>query len=101
MRGSGEVKDLVHFSKYSQNKLVVAHLNIKFLGTKFELLTEKTKGNIDILLISEQKLTKSFPDSQLKIDGLCFWMKDFCAIVNWNASKRDVELTFKSIFYHL
>ena len=54
MRDSGEVRDLTHFRKYNQNKLVYAHLNINSLRNKFELLTEKTKGNVDILLISEK-----------------------------------------------
>ena len=69
IRDSGEVKGLAHFKKYSQNKLVIVHLNISSLRNKFELLTEKTKGNVDILLISETKIEKSFPDSQFKIDG--------------------------------
>ena len=55
MRDSDEVEDLAHFRKYNQNKLDVAHLNINFLRNKFELLTEKTKGNVDILVISETR----------------------------------------------
>ena len=31
--------------------------------------TGKTKGNVDILLISETRIDKSFFDSQFKIDG--------------------------------
>ena len=48
MRDSGEVKDLVYFRKYIQNKSVIAHLNINSSGNKFELLTEKKKENADI-----------------------------------------------------
>ena len=48
MRDSGQVS-------YNQSKLVIAHLNINSLENKFELLNEKTKGNIDILLISKNK----------------------------------------------
>ena len=69
MKDFGEVKDLVHFRKCNQNKLVIAHININSLRNKFELLTQKTKGNVDILLISETKIDESFPDSQFKIDG--------------------------------
>ena len=60
---------MAHFRKGNQNKLVIAQRNINSLRNKFELLTEKIKGNIDILLISETKTDKRFPDSQLKIDG--------------------------------
>ena len=38
MGDSGEVKDLVHFRKYDQNKLVIAYLNINSLEKKIELL---------------------------------------------------------------
>ena len=65
MRDSSEGKNLVHFRKCNQNKLVIIHININSLRNKFELLTEKTKGNVDILLISETKINESFPDSQL------------------------------------
>ena len=68
LRHSGEVKNLAHFRKYNQNKLVITlHLNISSLRNKFELLTEKTKRNVDILLISETKIDETFPDSQFKI----------------------------------
>ena len=69
MTDSAEVKGLANFKKYNQNKLVIVHLNINSLRNKFELLTEKTKGNIGILLISEIKINKIFPNSQFKIDG--------------------------------
>ena len=54
---------------YNQNKLVITHLNINSLRNKFELLPAKTKGNVDILLISEKNIGESFPDSQFKFDG--------------------------------
>ena len=50
-------------------KLVIAHININSLRNKFELLTEKIKENVDMLLISETKIDENFPDSQFKIDG--------------------------------
>ena len=70
MKDSGEVKDLAYFRKCNQNKLVIAHMNINSLRNKFELLTEKTKGNVDISLISETKIDERFPGTQFKIDGL-------------------------------
>ena len=59
MRDSDEVEDLAHFRKYNQNKLDVAHLNINSLRNKSELLTEKTKGNVDILVISETRTNEA------------------------------------------
>ena len=47
MRDSGEAKELAQFKMCNENKLVIAHLNI--LRNKFELLTEKIKGNARIL----------------------------------------------------
>ena len=49
-------------------RLRIWHININSLRNKFELLTEKTKGNVDIFLISETKIDESFPNSQFKID---------------------------------
>ena len=49
MRDSGEAKELAQFKMYNENKLVIAHLNINCLRNKFELLTEKIKGNARIL----------------------------------------------------
>ena len=69
MRDSGEGKDLPHFRKYNQNKLVIAHININSFKNKFELLTVKTNGNVEILLISEIKIDERFPYSQFKVDG--------------------------------
>ena len=69
MKDSGEFKDLAHFRKCNQNKLVTADININSLRNKFELLTEKINGSVDILLISETKIDENFPDSQFEIDG--------------------------------
>ena len=63
MANTGEGKDLAYFRKCNQSKLVVAHIYINSLRSKLELLTEKTKGNVDILFISEIKIDKSFANS--------------------------------------
>ena len=55
------------------NKLIIGHLNIKSLRSKFELLTHQIKDNIDILMISETKLGGNFPTSQ-------FFMKGFSSL---------------------
>lgn len=60
---SGEVKYLPQFGKYNQNRLIISCLNINFLRNKFESFTEKTKGNVNILIISESKIDEIFPGS--------------------------------------
>ena len=54
---------------YNQNTLVVAHLNIYSLRSKFELFIKKQKEMLNFLLISEIKIDESLPDSHFKIDG--------------------------------
>ena len=48
---------------------IIAHLNINFLGSKFEPLKSMIKDNIDILFLSETKLDSTFPLNQFEIDG--------------------------------
>ena len=50
-------------------KLVFAHLNINSVRNKFELLSDQTKDNIDVLLVSETKLDYSFLIGSFLIDG--------------------------------
>ena len=57
MGDAGGGKDLIQFGKYNQNKLAIAHVNINSLRKKCELLAEKTKENVSILLISDILLT--------------------------------------------
>ena len=51
------------------NKLVIGHLNINSLPSKFCQLKLIIEKNIDILVITETKLDSSFPSSQFKIEG--------------------------------
>ena len=51
------------------DRLIIAHLNINFLGSKYEPLRPLIKENIDILLVSETKLDDKYPKGQFKIDG--------------------------------
>ena len=53
----------------NMNRLVLGHLNINSLRTKFDFLCEQIKGSIDVFMISESKLDDSFPHGQLLIDG--------------------------------
>ena len=56
--------------------IIIAHLNINSLRYKFDSLVELIQGNLDILIIGETKLDKSFPDEQFKINGLKLYRKD-------------------------
>ena len=69
MGDAGGGKDLIQFGKYNQNKLAIAHVNINSLRKKCELLTEKTKENVYILLISDILLT-------------CWHFVNFCHFVD-------------------
>ena len=46
--------------------IIIAHLNINSLRNKFDSLIELIESNIDVLIIGETKLGKSFPDAQFK-----------------------------------
>ena len=50
-------------------QLVIGHININSLRNKFDLLKMQIKGNIDILVITESKLNRSFPSLQFAIEG--------------------------------
>ena len=51
------------------NRPIIGHININFLGSKFESLKELIKDKLDILVINETKIDESFPTAQFKIDG--------------------------------
>ena len=51
------------------NRLICAHLNKNSVRSKFELLINIIKDNIDILMISETKLDSSFPKGQFQLHG--------------------------------
>ena len=55
-------------SKYSKN-IIFSHLNINSIRNKFENLKEVVSNHVDILVISETKIDKSFPTAQFIIDG--------------------------------
>ena len=46
------------------NRIVISHININSIRNKFELLAEAVMGNVDILMVTEKKIDKSFPTSQ-------------------------------------
>ena len=55
--------------KLNIGKTIVAHLNINSFRNKFNNLISQITGSIDILMISETRLDKSFPIGQFIIEG--------------------------------
>ena len=53
----------------NSNKLIFAHININSIRSKFEFLSTKVKGNIDVFIVSETKIDYSFPVGNFVIDG--------------------------------
>ena len=55
--------------KSNIGNIIDAHLNINSLRNKFDSLISQITGSIDILMISETKLDKSFSIGQFIIEG--------------------------------
>ena len=55
-------------TKY-KHKIIFGQLNINSLRNKFPLLSEIISENIDIFLVTETKIDKSFPTNQFRIPG--------------------------------
>ena len=51
------------------NRIVISHININSIRNKFELLAEAVMGNVDIFMVTETKIDKSFPTSQFITPG--------------------------------
>ena len=58
----------VHRLKNTKN-VITGHVNVNSMRNKFVAVEELIKGKIDIGLISETKIDKSFPNEQFKIKG--------------------------------
>ena len=56
--------------------MVIAQLNINSLRNKFAWLSTMIKDYVDLLLISETKISPSFPTAQFHIDGYTFHRRD-------------------------
>ena len=48
---------------------VIAHLNINSIASKFDVLQEIIKDNLDLLMVSETKIDDTFPTEQFMIEG--------------------------------
>ena len=55
-------------SKYSKN-IIFSHLNINSIRNKFENLKEVVSNYVDIFVIAEAKINRSFPTAQFIIEG--------------------------------
>ena len=51
------------------NRLIIAHLNVNKIDTKFESLKNIIEGNIDMFVLSETKLDDSYPTHEFNIEG--------------------------------
>lgn len=52
------------------NRVLIGHLNINTIRSKFDVLSSMAKDNIDIsLIVSEKKLGSYFPSAQFVIEG--------------------------------
>ena len=52
------------------NKLFIGHLNINSIRNNFEFMFDIVGKNVDVFLISETKLNKTFPNGQFLLNGL-------------------------------
>ena len=66
---SNTAESLCSIRKRNLNKLVVVHLNLNSRRLKFDSLAQKKIGNIDILLIFQNKLDNSFSKGQFLFEG--------------------------------
>ena len=51
------------------NNIIIAQININSIRNKFDLLSHYVCGNIDLFVITETKLGKSFPSGQFLLHG--------------------------------
>ena len=63
------VRSIRDVCKKNLKSIILGHLNINSSRSKFDLLVDQTKGNVDIMVIFETKLDKSFPNRQPKTPG--------------------------------
>ena len=61
---------------------MIGHININSTRSKFEMLSNTIKGNLDILMISETKLDSTFPSNQFTIEG-------FAAPIRFDRNGRE------------
>ena len=78
------------------NKLMRGNININSIRTILEMLSNRVKGNLDILMISERKLGSTFPSNQFAIEG-------YAAPIRFdrNKSGEGILLYTRNSFIHM
>ena len=66
---SNPLRNLRNLALKNLFKIIIGHLNVNPIRNKINVLKAMTEDNIDILVISETKIDKSFPVNQFSIDG--------------------------------
>ena len=51
------------------NRLIIGHLNVNKIDTKFESLKNIIEGNLDMFVLSETKLDDSYPTHEFNVEG--------------------------------
>jgi hypothetical protein len=51
------------------DRIIIGSLNVNSIPNKIELLGDLIRGQVDIFLVSETKLNKSFPPAQFALEG--------------------------------
>ena len=64
-----ENSNLKSIRRCNFNRLVLTRLNVSSISSKFDNLTQKITGNVDILMISGKKSNSSFPEGKFLIPG--------------------------------
>ena len=70
------LEHLGFLTKKHPNRVITGHINICSIRNKFDHLIAITKGNVDVLMISETKLDESFASMQFNIDGYNIFRSD-------------------------
>ena len=63
------IENLKEIRNKNVNRLIFGHININSIRNKFEMLSSKINGQVDILMISETKLDNTFPTTQFLMNG--------------------------------
>ena len=66
---SRNINELKNIRLRNVNNIIIAQININSIRNKFDLLSHYVCGNIDIFIITETKLDKSFPSGQFLLHG--------------------------------
>ena len=66
---SHNISELKNIRLKNVNNIIIPQININSIRNKFELLSHYVSGDIDILIITETKLDKSFPNGQFFLHG--------------------------------